>query len=176
MYGDRAAEQHEKDQPSQYDADTLAYLEAAGISGALLNRVRNLVKRAAEQPSEIAVPETCSFCGASGATIGIGDDGMCINVYKCQERRDMNKAFEQGKAEGRRVANQPPEIAVPKPAPLSRAQREVLQQAADDHGIDRWSVSGSRLRTLTILWDRGYLSGTSTVDLRITAKGRKALR
>lgn len=111
-WGDRAAEQHEKDQPSQYDADTLAYLEAAGISGALLNRVRNLVKRAAEQPSEIAVPKTCSFCGASGATIGIGDDGRCINVYKCQERRDMNKAFEQGRAEGRRVADRPSEIVV----------------------------------------------------------------
>jgi hypothetical protein len=53
MYGDRAAEQHEKD-----------------------------------QPSEIATPETCSYCGA-GPNVGIGDDGMCINEYKCQERYDM---------------------------------------------------------------------------------------
>lgn len=56
MWGDRAAEQHEKDQPS------LA-----------------------------AVNEMCSFCGATGATVGIGDDGMCINVYACQERHDQQE-------------------------------------------------------------------------------------
>lgn len=42
-----------------------------------------------DQPSEPAIPEVCSFCGATGATIGIGDDGICINVYKCQERHDQ---------------------------------------------------------------------------------------
>ena len=33
---------------SQYDQDTLAYLEAAGISGVLLERVRKLVNEVTE--------------------------------------------------------------------------------------------------------------------------------
>ena len=37
--------------------------------------------------------EKCSFCGASGETVGIGDDGMCINVYACQERHDQLAAL-----------------------------------------------------------------------------------
>lgn len=96
MYGDRAAEQHEKDQPSRYDLDTIAYLKATGVSDALLDRVRDLAKRAAERPSvkyPPGTPKTCTFCGASGPTIGIGDDGMCINVYNCQERHDAREAL-----------------------------------------------------------------------------------
>ncbi len=44
-----------------------------------------------DQPSTYAPPEVCSFCGAHGPEIGIGDDGMCINVYKCQERHDLRE-------------------------------------------------------------------------------------
>lgn len=53
-WGDRAAEQYEKD-----------------------------------QPSTVRLPEVCSFCGASGEAVGIADDGLCINGYKCQERHDQ---------------------------------------------------------------------------------------
>jgi hypothetical protein len=65
LWGEAAAEQHEKDQPSEY----LTFAVLPDQEG----------------------PEKCSFCGASGPTVGIGDDGMCINTYKCQERYEVRE-------------------------------------------------------------------------------------
>lgn len=31
----------------------------------------------------------CRYCGASGAEVGIGDDGLCIDAYKCEERHEQ---------------------------------------------------------------------------------------
>lgn len=31
----------------------------------------------------------CRYCGASGAEVGVGDDGLCIDAYKCEERHDL---------------------------------------------------------------------------------------
>lgn len=40
----------------------------------------------------------CRYCGASDESVGVGDDGLCIDAYKCEERHDM-QAQDQAREE-----------------------------------------------------------------------------